>query len=63
MTKILRTIYSILIVFLLHYPLYGQPGDPGDDPDIPIDGASAALLIAGGLFGAKKVYDMSKKKK
>ena len=40
----------------------GPPPDPGGDPDIPITGIEW-LLIGGGLWGAKKIYDEKKKKK
>ena len=39
------------------------PGDPGGDPDIPIDAGVGLLIAAGAAFGIKKVHDFSKKKK
>jgi hypothetical protein len=53
-----------LIVFfsLATSALFAQPGDPGGDPDVPISGIW--LLLAGGAaFGAKKIYDMTRRKK
>ncbi|MGK7390742.1 MAG: hypothetical protein ACNS60_10330 [Candidatus Cyclobacteriaceae bacterium M2_1C_046] len=59
---------KFLVIFLLLLPIYviGQPdsgpGDPGGDPDdpIPITGIEW-LIAAGGLFGAKKIYDNRRK--
>lgn len=56
----------IIIIYFIAVPLIsiGQPtppGDPGDEP-IPITGIEI-LLAAGGLFGAKKIYDNSRKEK
>lgn len=47
----------IFCFFLLWAPLaitgFGQPGDPGTDPDVPISGIEI-LIALGGLFGAGK---------
>lgn len=40
-----------------------QPGDPGDDPDAPIDGGISLLLAAGIGYGIKKANDSRKKNK
>lgn len=52
------------IGFLLTIPglLCAQPGDPGGDPDVPIDGGIGFLLAAGALYGAKRIYDVRKNK-
>ena len=47
---------------LLTSSVFAQPGDPGDDPDIPIDGGISLLIAAGALYGSKKIYDARKKK-
>lgn len=48
----------------------GPPGPPGGGPGgppcwpppcVPIDGGISFLLVAGVLYGSKKVYDISKK--
>ena len=44
---------SILCMTL---PLLGQGAPPGT----PIDGGLSALLVAGGIYGAKKLYDKRK---
>lgn len=47
----------------------GPPGPPGGGPGgppcwpppcVPIDGGISFLLVAGALYGGKKVYDISK---
>lgn len=45
----------------------GPPGPPGGGgapcwppPCVPIDGGISFLLVAGALYGGKKVYDISK---
>lgn len=48
----------------------GPPGPPGGGggapcwppPCVPIDGGISFLLVAGALYGGKKVYDLSKDK-
>ena len=48
----------------------GPPGPPGGGsggppcwppPCVPIDGGISFLLVAGAIYGGKKVYDISKK--
>ena len=39
----------------------GFPSDPGGDPDAPIDGGVGLLLVAGVLYGIKKVREERKK--
>ena len=58
---------GILLVgfgMLLSLSVFAQPppGDPGDDPDIPIDGGISLLIAAGALYGSKKIYDARRKK-
>lgn len=45
----------------------GPPGPPGGGgapcwppPCVPIDGGISFLLVAGAIYGGKKVYDISK---
>ncbi len=38
-----------------------QIGDPGDDPDAPIDGGVSLLVAAGVGYGIKKVKESRKK--
>jgi hypothetical protein len=32
-----------------------DPGLPGDDPDVPLDGGLSLLLAAGAVYGLKKI--------
>ncbi|HKG06794.1 MAG TPA: hypothetical protein VKB19_10075 [Pedobacter sp.] len=50
--------YALLIVVLLlnlGTNAQDDPGLPGGDPDVPIDGGVALLLIAGAAYGLKKI--------
>ncbi len=40
-----------------------QIGDPGDDPDAPIDGGVSLLIAAGVGYGIKKAKDSRQKNK
>jgi hypothetical protein len=55
----------LIILSLTFLPLvgWGQPGDPNDGqkPGVPITGLEW-LLLGGGVWGAKKIYDLKKKK-
>lgn len=46
-------------------PPTGGPGGPGcwPPPCVPIDGGISVLLVAGALYGGKKIYDISLTKK
>ena len=62
----MKSAILILVFLLLNVFAMAQPGDPGGDPDqgvIPIDGGVGFLIAAGAAFGAKKVFDISKKGK
>ncbi|WP_316791098.1 PID-CTERM protein-sorting domain-containing protein [Pedobacter frigoris] len=37
----------------------GDPGLPGEDPDVPIDGGVGLLLLAGAAYGIKKIREMN----
>ena len=50
----------VVVLFIANIAT-AQPGDPGGDPDIPIDGGIGFLLAAGALYGAKRIYDVKKK--
>ena len=58
-------IISILFVALNIIPdiLRAQdPGDPGGDPDAPIDGGISVLVAAGVGYGIKKLREKRKSK-
>jgi hypothetical protein len=56
--KVILVSFSFLVVPAL---LHAQPADPNVDPDVPIAGIEI-LLGLGGLWGAKKIMDMKKRK-
>lgn len=62
MTRVLISTSLILFCLIVLPPLsgYSQIGDPGEDPGIPISGIEW-LLAAGGILGAKKIYQKFKK--
>lgn len=37
-----------------------DPGMPGGDPDVPIDGGISLLLLAGSAYGIKKIKDANR---
>lgn len=34
----------------------GDPGLPGEDPDLPLDGGITILFVAGAIYGIRKIY-------
>ena len=59
----MKSAFFVIAFCLLSFISIAQPGDPGGDPDIPIDGGVGLLMAAGAAFGIKKVHDFNKKKK
>lgn len=56
---------AMLIVLLNVLPsiVHAQvPGDPGEDPDAPIDGGVSVFVVAGIGYGIKKYKDSAKTK-
>ncbi|MFZ6014001.1 MAG: hypothetical protein ACOYXT_26915 [Bacteroidota bacterium] len=60
-TRIFKLGLFLLAMLGSQFDLLAQPGDPETDPDVPISGIEI-LIGLGGLFGAKKIYDLRKKK-
>lgn len=73
--NLMRITKLVLITIVLFLALSGidvfaagPPGPPGGGggpscwppPCVPIDGGLSFLLIAGALYGGKKIYDISK---
>ncbi|WP_316811246.1 PID-CTERM protein-sorting domain-containing protein [Pedobacter heparinus] len=59
--------YTLLLVLMLHVTCLwamgtDDPGLPGDDPDLPIDGGVAALLLAGAAYGLRKINQQKETK-
>jgi hypothetical protein len=56
---------SMLILLLYGTMACAQvddPGMPGGDPDVPLDGGIALLVLAGAAYGAKKIKDAAANK-
>jgi hypothetical protein len=53
----------ITVFTTLSFVAVAQLGDPGEDPDAPIDGGVSLLLAAGVGYGIKKARDQRKKAK
>lgn len=54
-----------LIFLLLGYLLTAavradDPGLPGEDPDVPLDGGVTFLMLAGAVYGVKWIRDRNK---
>lgn len=53
---------SLLVLSICFLPKSTNAlGNPGDDPDIPIDGGVSLLVAAGVAYGIKKIRDERKK--
>lgn len=55
----IKYILTLALIVFSFLPLLAQPGSP---PATPIDGGLSALLVAGGLYGVKKIRDKVKSK-
>jgi hypothetical protein len=55
--KSILNIQTVILLIVLFSPilLNAQPSDPGDDPDVPIDGGLSFLLAAGVGYGIKEL--------
>ena len=51
--------FTIMSIVTFGQPIGGGPGDGGDPDEVPL-GFIEVLLVAGGLFGAKKWLDRNK---
>ncbi|MCU0392359.1 MAG: hypothetical protein MUE81_14680 [Thermoflexibacter sp.] len=60
--KILRNLFLLFATILyIIGDAFGQGSDPIPPGEIPLDGGILGLLVAGALYGAKKIYDQKKK--
>lgn len=67
--KTIKILITVLLVFGFQClnaapaPPPGGTGGPGcwPPPCVPIDGGIVFLMVAAGLYGAKKIYDLRKK--
>lgn len=58
-----KVLFYLIFSFTLTVSASAQPGDPGSDPDIPIDGGVSLLAAAGLAYGAKKMVDKRRESK
>ncbi len=60
--KLISTGILFLALTILPNLTHAQdPGDPGPDPDAPIDGGISILVVAGVGYGLKKAKDYRKR--
>lgn len=55
--------YILFFVLMLSFNFVSavqmnDPGLPGGDPDVPVDGGVAALLVAGVVYGIRKIRQL-----
>lgn len=53
--KTIRLLFLITLIFNASVSKADDPGLPGGDPDVPIDGGTLILLAAGVYYGVKKI--------
>lgn len=58
--RVLLTVFTAILV-LGSLAVQAQPGDPGDDPDVPVDGGVTLLVAAGVGYGIKRYRDSRSK--
>jgi len=67
-TKFILSIFFIIILTAVCYSAPPPPGGGGTPkcwppPCVPIDGGISLLIVAGAMYGGKKLYSKSKNKK
>jgi len=55
--KVVRYLILALLIFVANVSKADDPGLPGGDPDVPIDGGILILLAAGIYYGVKRIRD------
>lgn len=57
--------YLLLLLFLCIVTVAiaadGDPGLPGGDPDVPLDGGVSLLVLAGAVYGVKRIREINKR--
>jgi hypothetical protein len=53
--KRLSCLFLMFQIFTVGIARADDPGLPGGDPDVPLDGGMVVLLIAGAYYGVKKI--------
>jgi hypothetical protein len=58
--KTIRLLFLVVLLFNAGSSKADDPGLPGGDPDVPIDGGMILLLAAGLYYGVKKIQNKRK---
>jgi len=58
-----RLLLTLCLVSVIYSALAEDPGLPGGDPDVPIDGGTAVLLAAGITYGVRSLKKRNEQKK
>jgi hypothetical protein len=58
--KTIRLLLLMLLLLNAGISRADDPGLPGGDPDVPIDGGILVLLAAGIYYGVKKIQNRKK---
>jgi hypothetical protein len=53
--KIVRYLFLVLFICCAKVSKADDPGLPGGDPDVPLDGGILVLVAAGIYYGVKKI--------
>lgn len=59
--KTIRILFLLMLIFNTGISKADDPGLPGGDPDVPIDGGMLILLAAGVYYGVKKIRNNKEK--
>ncbi|WEK18836.1 MAG: hypothetical protein P0Y49_18840 [Candidatus Pedobacter colombiensis] len=59
MRYVLLFVLILSCLFTKGMPI-NDPGLPGGDPDVPVDGGVAVLLVAGVVYGIRKINRFTK---
>lgn len=52
-------LFTLMLTFGIVWRVQADdPGLPGGDPDVPVDGGVAALLVAGVVYGIRKIRQL-----
>jgi hypothetical protein len=55
--KNVRYLFLVLLISSFNVSKADDPGLPGGDPDVPIDGGILVLVAAGIYYGVKRIRD------
>lgn len=58
-----RLLLTLCLIAVVHFAIAEDPGLPGGDPDVPVDGGTMALLAAGIAYGVRSLKKREEQKK